>query len=119
MDRTHCTDGETEAHGSEVLWGGLQSEWEVGWDSQSGILDPLGPRPALALWSLLPAMGGGAGVESAQTNHPPTPPALQPEPPSRALSILPVPTCLVTQAHIRLSLKTELQISKILFQPKI
>lgn len=35
----------------------------------------------------------------------------------RVLSILPVPTCLVTQAHIRTSLKT--RISEILFQPKI
>ena len=41
-------------------------------------LDPVSPWPALALWSLLPAMEGGAGVESAQTNPSSTTPALQP-----------------------------------------
>lgn len=40
-----------------------------------------------------------------------------PSPCRWALSTLPVPTCLVTQAHIRTILKT--RISEILFQPKI
>lgn len=69
------------------------------WDSQSPNLDPNSPLLPLALRSLPPAIGGGVGMPP-HTLH------------------APGPTCLVTQAHSRLSPRAEALIVEVLCKPE-